>query len=259
MRDKAIAIVGAGPGLGYALAGYFGKKGYRVGLISRAQESLDEYVRKLADQGVVAAGFRGDIMEPHTLEHALYSIEARFDGIDILEFSPMPDGGTPHILDGTRESFEYQMRSSILPAVTAARAVLPGMIDRGDGALLFTTGASSIIPMPSHGVGGTAQAALRSYAFTMNEALRDQGIYVGTIAVANIIARSALAIASGSSGGLDPSEIAATYWDMCLKRDRVEEVMGDPDLLIHIERSHGGKVASTVLDHALAERANIPA
>ncbi len=53
-----IAIVGAGAGLGAAVARRFGAEGFAVALISRSQERVDELARTLADEGITARGCR---------------------------------------------------------------------------------------------------------------------------------------------------------------------------------------------------------
>ena len=51
-----IAIVGAGPGLGLAIARRFGREGFRVALVSRAESKLDALAARLAEDGIQAAG-----------------------------------------------------------------------------------------------------------------------------------------------------------------------------------------------------------
>ena len=243
---KTLLIVGAGAGLGLSIARRFGEEGYCIGLISRNPANLERLVERLGALGIEGAGFPGDVTDDLSLERAVRAAEGRFGRIDVLEFSPMPGvDTTKHIRDTTRGDLQHQFEYSILAAVTAVRAVLPGMLDRRDGAVLFTTGASSIVPLPSHGSGSCGQAALRNYAYNLNEAFRDDGIYSGTITVANIIV---------PGGEADPSRIAALYWDMCAKRDRVEEVVGDPSLLTGLERAQGKKIMRAEMDAALAAR-----
>ena len=59
-----IAIIGAGKGLGAAVARRFGKEGHAVGLISRHQGRLDALAAELEQDGVQAKGFVADVRDP---------------------------------------------------------------------------------------------------------------------------------------------------------------------------------------------------
>jgi NAD(P)-dependent dehydrogenase (short-subunit alcohol dehydrogenase family) len=64
----------------------------------------------------------------------------------------------------TPENVQPQMEFYVYGAIAAVQAVLDGMLARGHGTLLFTTGASSAVTMPSMGNVGIAGAGLRNYA-----------------------------------------------------------------------------------------------
>jgi NADP-dependent 3-hydroxy acid dehydrogenase YdfG len=58
-----LAIVGAGPGLGFAIAKTFGANGYKVGMFSRNPAKLQPLVAELAEHGIEAAAFALDVLE----------------------------------------------------------------------------------------------------------------------------------------------------------------------------------------------------
>ena len=65
------AIVGAGNGLGLAVARRFGSEGFAVGLISSNQERLDALVATLAKDDIRAQGFVADVRDPASIARAL--------------------------------------------------------------------------------------------------------------------------------------------------------------------------------------------
>ena len=58
-----IAIIGAGPGLGAAVARKFGREGFAIALISRDQSKLDTMAADLHKDGLTATGYAADVRE----------------------------------------------------------------------------------------------------------------------------------------------------------------------------------------------------
>ncbi|WP_309615518.1 SDR family NAD(P)-dependent oxidoreductase, partial [Salinibacterium sp.] len=85
-----IAIIGAGPGLGAAVARRFGHEGFSVALISRDQSKLDAMAAELEAIGVTARGFAADVLVPGQLEDALARAAAELGPITVLQYSPLP-------------------------------------------------------------------------------------------------------------------------------------------------------------------------
>lgn len=88
MTTKCIAILGAGPGLGLALARRYGKDGYAVALVGRRVEVLQAQSRQLGAEGVTAQGFQADLREPAQVSAVLADILSRFGRIDVLYYGP---------------------------------------------------------------------------------------------------------------------------------------------------------------------------
>lgn len=85
-----IAIIGAGPGLGAAVARRFGREGFSVALISRDQSKLDAMAAELGLAGVTAKGYSADVRVPAELEDALGRAAADLGAISVLQYSPLP-------------------------------------------------------------------------------------------------------------------------------------------------------------------------
>jgi NAD(P)-dependent dehydrogenase (short-subunit alcohol dehydrogenase family) len=216
-----IAIVGAGPGLGLSIARRFGREGFAVALISRSPANLDRLTAELIACGIEAAGFAGDVLDRPSLTAALAAAADRFGPVDVLEYSPAPHGAPPglsmtDVLHVSAENVQPQVEFYVYGAITAVQAVLGGMLERGRGTLLFTTGASSAVTMPLMGNVGIAGAGLRNYALALNAALAGRGVYA---------AHLPLAVYIGSGGPeTQPDTIAELYWDLYLSRDQPERL-----------------------------------
>ena len=174
--------------------------------------------RSLEADGIKAAGFAADAADQTELASAVERAAARFGGIDVLVFSVGP-AGIISALDVTVENLRPGIEAVCYGAVTATRAVLPAMLACGSGTLLFTTGGSSVNPVPMFGNGGLTGAVLRNWALTLNRSLAGQGVYAGHVAIGAWLA--------GTPGPadvprLEPDDVARIYWDMHTARDQAE-------------------------------------
>lgn len=215
---SAIAIIGAGSGLGLSIARVFGRRGFDVALIARDAGRLGRLTAALEADGVSAAGFAADAADQAALASAMDRAAGRFGGIDVLEFS-VPPAGFVDALDVTVDNLRPQFEAICYGAVTATRAVLPAMVAAGTGTLLFTTGASSVTPRPVFGSAGAAGAALRNWALNLNGVLAGQGVYAGHIAIGAWIAGTP---GPADAPRLEPDDIARVYWNLHTARDQAE-------------------------------------
>src|ERR1044072_1541328 len=86
----SIAIVGAGSGMGLAIARTFGSRGYDVALIARNRAKLDDLVGQLTAEGITAAAFPADVRDQDALTQPLKAAAARLGGVDVLDHPPAP-------------------------------------------------------------------------------------------------------------------------------------------------------------------------
>jgi len=143
-----MAIVGAGPGLGAAVARRFGAEGFDVALIARSQERVDALAAELAEDGVTARGFSADVRDRPTLTAALESAATTLGPIEVLQYSPIPqkDFMLPLLETGPAD-LVGPVEFSIYGPVAAVQHVLPGMRSLGRGTMLFVNGGSAVRPV----------------------------------------------------------------------------------------------------------------
>jgi short-subunit dehydrogenase len=236
---KTVAIFGAGPALGLSVARRFGREGYRVALVARRQDSLDELAAALPD--VETTTHRADLLDPAQLAASVTAIEDRFGQVDVAVWSPGGlDQTRVHVLDIDPAELPTQLELLLLAPIRLARLLLPGMRQRGGGALLYASGALATTPVPQLGNVGIALAGMRNYVLAANTALADEGVYVGVVPIGGLIKNSAAEAAVLNTpdqfegvdmdalklATLDPDDIAEVFWDLNLKRDRAEQPVG---------------------------------
>lgn len=183
-----LAIVGAGPGLGAAVARRFGRAGHDVALISRSQEHLDALAAELTRDGVTAAGFAADVHDPDALAAALDAAGTALGPIEVLQYSPVPhkDFMRP-VLETAPADLAGPIAFSVYGAVAAVRQVLPGMRRLGRGTVLFVNGGTAAVPHPERAGTSIAFAAESAYGHLLHETLADDGIHVGQLIVPGAI------------------------------------------------------------------------
>lgn len=228
---STIAVVGAGPGLGYSIARRFGAAGHPVALVARNRNRIDVMSASLRESGITAESFAADVTDQGGLTAALHTAADQLGRIGVLSYAPgatwdfasghVPDPaalGYTSALETTPESARRQFDVAVAGALTATRAVLPAMRDARDGALLFTTGMSAVVPMSVMGNAGIALAGLRNWAAAIHDDLADDGVYVGHVSVG-------LPIVRGSGDG-DPDAIADRWFQLAASRDSFESTIG---------------------------------
>ncbi|NEB04291.1 SDR family NAD(P)-dependent oxidoreductase [Streptomyces sp. SID13726] len=220
-----LAIVGAGPGMGLAIARTFGSRGFDVALLARTPEKLDDLVALLGKEGITAAAFPADVLDRESLTTALDAVRARFGSVDVLEYSPAPHSPVPGFTTATPsevtvDNLQPQIEYTFYGAVADARAVLPAMRESGAGTLLFTSGGGSIDPVPMFGNVNAAGAALRNWVINLHNELAGSGVLAAHVAIATWIGAGA----PEGYPSATPEQIAPLYWELHEKRDRAEAV-----------------------------------
>jgi len=210
---KTLAIIGAGPLTGLAVAKMFGARGYRVALVARRRESLDRLVERLAQERIEARGFVGDVTKEASLVEAFSQIREAFGTVHAMMYSPINMVYIPPTqvtAENARAAFEFLA----VGAVESARQVFPEMIKRGEGTIIFANGRSSVLPMQMIGSLSLGTGALRGYAYSLHDELKPKGVYVGMMTISILIDEE------------HAKNIAAICWDMHEKKDRIEDLYG---------------------------------
>ena len=208
---STIAIIGAGKGLGLAVARRFGREGFAVALLARSQDNLDTLTDTLRTEGIHAVGLTADVRDPRSLQVALDRAASALGPVNVLQYSPVP---APEfmlpVLETAAADLVGPVEFSIYGPVTAARQVIPGMRTLGGGTVLFVNGASAVRP---HGaVTGTsvAFAGESAYAQLLHDALSPEGIHVGQLIIPRGI--------GGGDPTHHPDAIAEVLWRMHSER-----------------------------------------
>jgi short-subunit dehydrogenase len=221
--SKSIAVFGAGPGLGEAVARRYGDGGYDVVLVARRREPLESLVEDLAGAGVRAQAISADLSDTNAIPDLARDVRATAGDPDAIYYAPTPDSGFVAAVELTPQRAEAFMPLLFYSFLALVQQFLPYMLERGEGAILTAQGASTLHGLPNMSGSGPAQAAQRNYLQSLHAEVAEQGVYVGMLYIGALIENSAFhtqAEQARAAGGrdwgpsVDPIYLADLLWDM---------------------------------------------
>ena len=135
LQDKITVVTGAGSGIGRSLAIRFAEKGARAVVCTDLNaDNAAETAEMIGKAGTSAAL---DVGDEAAIEALVAETEATIGGIDI--FVSNAGYGQSGGLSLATEDWQRMMNVHAWSHLAAARAVVPGMVQRGGGYLLSTT------------------------------------------------------------------------------------------------------------------------
>jgi NAD(P)-dependent dehydrogenase (short-subunit alcohol dehydrogenase family) len=208
-------VVGVGAGLGAALARRFAR-GYAVALVARGKDKLDELAQEIAEAGGRALAVPADTSRADGVAAAHERVRAELGDVDVLLYNAAmrPFG---RLLETKPSTFENTWRVSALGAFLWSQAVVPGMLAKGEGVVLFTGATAGTRPFATSAAFGPAKFALRGLAQVMARDLGPQGIHVAYVNIDGAIDMPLirrLRPDMPTEDMLQPPEIAETYWHL---------------------------------------------
>lgn len=196
MTAPLILVVGAGPGVGAAVARRFGAQGYAVGLLGRAGPPLERLVSALRGEGVAADWTVADVADDQAVRWAVRTLAAGAGRIDVLHYNPsattMKD---PLALSPDELVADVRVGvGGLLSAVQAARPLM------SRGARVIATGSRAAnVPWAQAASLGVQKAGLRSLVTALDSVLAPHGIRAASVTVNGVLA---------AGGRFDPAHVA---------------------------------------------------
>ena len=181
-QTKPVAVVvGVGAGLGAALARRFAE-GYAVALVARSDDVTSALAKEIRGAGGAAMPVRSDAAIVAQVAAAYEQIRKELGTPDVLIYN---GGRRPFgtLVDTTPEVFEETWRGHTLGAFLWSRQVVPAMIERRRGTILFTGATAGVKPGPSSAAFAPAKFAVRGLAQVMSRDLHPQGVHVAYVNV----------------------------------------------------------------------------
>jgi NAD(P)-dependent dehydrogenase (short-subunit alcohol dehydrogenase family) len=213
---KVAAVFGVGPGLGASVARRFAREGYAVALLARGEASLREVYAEISRDGGRAAVFPADAGDASSVSAAFSKLRAELGPPEVLVYNAgaFQMGG---ILELDPAAFESTWRVNCLGGLLCAREVLPSMLERGRGTLLFTGATASLRGSARFAGLAVGKFGLRALAQSLAREFGPRGIHVAHVIIDGQIDTArvrGMAPGRDASTMLAPDAIAETYWQL---------------------------------------------
>ena len=232
--SKSIAVFGAGPGLGQAVARRYAREGYAVTLVGRRVEPLDLLAKDLTSGGATAHVITADLADTGATPGLAEQIRAQAGDPDAFYYAPTPRTGFVSAASLTPQHAENFMPLIFYTMLALVQEFLPHMLEQGDGAILTAQGGSTVQGLPDMSGPSPAQAAQRNYLQALHAEVAEKGVYVGMLYVGAAIRNSAFhaemekAKAAGDPvwemPTVDPEHLADLLWTMHATKGQREAI-----------------------------------
>jgi NAD(P)-dependent dehydrogenase (short-subunit alcohol dehydrogenase family) len=229
-------IAGVGPGLGASLARKFAKEGCRLAVLARSSDFLESLSEEIRRRGTDILAIPTDIGEADQVAAAFERIRDQLGPVDVLINNASASGpfGQPFV-ELTPESFARGWQVGVLGSFLCSQAVVPDMVIKNAGCILFTGATSSVrggaitFSSAKFGMRGLAQALARE--------LWPKGIHVAHIIIDGVIRENESEPGTEDQNAeplMNPAAIAEVYWGL-VRQDRSTWSM-ELDLRPHREK-----------------------
>jgi short-subunit dehydrogenase len=181
LQGKVVLITGASSGFGEDAARLFAKEGCKVALAARRLEKLQELAAQIQGSGGEAMAVPVDLNEPAEIELMVQTVLDLYQRIDIL-FNNAGFGSLDWFenLEPERD-IATLLRVNLIGAMLVTRAVLPDMLDRGDGHIINMASVAGLIASPLITSYSASKYGLRAFTDSLRREVAPHGVNVSGI------------------------------------------------------------------------------
>ena len=216
-KPKTLAIIGAGPGLGSALARRFAREGWSVGLVALRQAAIDAGLAELEGFGVNTCGAEADVADRDGVDRAFASIIDALGMPDVVVYNASIYQAEA-VLDLSLEALRLALDVHVVGALNTAQSAIAAMRGADHGVLVFTVNSLARSPEAMSAALSIGKGAQLNLALSLERDLEGSPINVGVVTVCGPIKAGTV---------YDPDRLADVYWELAaqepahFERDRL--------------------------------------
>jgi NADP-dependent 3-hydroxy acid dehydrogenase YdfG len=199
----SIIVIGAGPGLGTAIARRFGREGFRAGLISRRLAAAEQVADELAAEKIDAYAAAGDASDRASLLAAIDSLTGAIGVPDVLAYNASTGSAPGLPSEAGSERLLAVLATGVGGLADAVGRVLPGMRERRSGTVLVTGSGIAIDPWVESAALSVGKAAQRQFTHALHREALDYDVHATTVTIHGVLAEGT---------AFDPQVVAEEFW-----------------------------------------------
>lgn len=197
-------VIGAGPGLGAAIARRFAREGFRVAVVARNASTVEPLAGDLTGRAYTA-----DTTDPEQVARLFADVRRDLGAPSVLAYNAA-GFRMAGVLDLSPADFERGWKVGCLGAFLCAREALPAMLDSGAGTILFTGATSAMRGGAKFSGFAVGKFGLRALGQSIAREYAASGIHVAHVIIDGRIE----AVPLDDARRLAPDAIAETYWQL---------------------------------------------
>ena len=177
MKGKIAAITGAASGIGLECAKTLLAEGAKVVLVDRAKDRLEQLCKEL---GPNALPLVVDLLNPSDVSGMLPRILDIAGGLDVFHANAGAYIGGP-VAEGDPDAWDRMLNLNINAAFRSVHAVLPYMIGKKTGDLLFTSSIAGVVPVVWEPIYTASKFAVQAFVHSTRRQVAQHGVRVGAV------------------------------------------------------------------------------
>jgi short-subunit dehydrogenase len=179
--DRTALVTGASSGIGAEIARCLARRGHGVTLVARREGRL----RELADEVAAASGVRAEVIAADLTDVASRNrIVAQLGERGLTASILVNNAGFSTMGPVAKSDPEREVamvRTDVEAVVHLCSAMVPGMVERGSGAVINVASTAAFQPLPGQAGYGASKAFVLSYGRALGAELSGTGVTVTTL------------------------------------------------------------------------------
>lgn len=180
-KGKIILLTGASSGIGEGLARAMAKRGAVIGLLARRAELLQDLASKCEAAGGTVRIFACDVTDANAVQTAAGALREEFGRIDILIANAGIGGNDAETRDLQPDAVKKVIDINLLGAANSVYAVLPHMLDRGQGHLVAISSLAGFRGLPKSAAYSASKAGMTAFFESVRLDVQHKGVDVTII------------------------------------------------------------------------------
>lgn len=187
MPQKTAIITGSASGMGLVEAKIFAQRGYKVALLDVNEYGLNTAVNEIQAAGGDAEGFVINLTDHDSIVSTVKAVETSFGTIDALINNAGVFDKYQASLETPRDRWDFLLAINLTSVFDMTNAVLPGMIERGEGAIVNIASVAGLVASKGGAAYTASKHAVIGYTKHLAAEYSPKGIRINAVAPGTII------------------------------------------------------------------------